>query len=90
MPSVDPLTQRESAHKLVGRKFTLTAVLMHEGPWLVAHCPELGVTSQGESVDEALANLREAVELYLEDEDLDKIEGLYRRPPLVTSFEVNI
>ena len=38
----------------------------------VSYFPELGVTSQGQSEEEAIDNLREAVELYLEDEDVQK------------------
>lgn len=34
----------------------------------VAHCPSLGIASQGKDVDEALANIREAIELYLEEQ----------------------
>ena len=43
------------------------AVIRHEGEWHVARCPELGVVTQGKTVEEAQANLKEAVELYLED-----------------------
>ena len=43
-----------------------TAVITKEGKWYVAHCVELGVVSQGKSIENAQANLREAVELYLE------------------------
>ncbi len=39
----------------------------------VAFCPELGVASQGKTKKTALANLKEAVELYLEDEDVQKM-----------------
>jgi len=46
------------------KKFT--AVITKEAKWYVAHCLELGVVSQGESLEEAQANLREAVELYIE------------------------
>ena len=49
----------------------------------VALNPETGSTTQGESVPEALANLREATELFLEEFPL-KSAG----QPLVTSFEV--
>jgi len=35
----------------------------------VAWCPDVDVASQGKSVEEALNNLKEAIELYLEDED---------------------
>ena len=49
----------------------------------VAYNPETGTTSQGETVEDVLANLREAVELYLEAFPM-KITGA----PLVTSFDV--
>jgi len=39
----------------------------------VALCPELGVASQGKTEKSAFANLKEAVELYLEDEDVQKM-----------------
>ena len=44
-----------------------TAVFHKEEDLYVATCPEVGTVSQGYSVDEALANLREATELYLEE-----------------------
>lgn len=46
---------------------TFTAAVHQEEDWYVAHCLELDVASQGESLDAALANLREAVEVYLEE-----------------------
>ena len=46
---------------------TLTAVLHKEGNLFVADCPEVGTVSQGETIEEALRNLREATELYLEE-----------------------
>ena len=47
---------------------TLTAIIYpdSDSEWLVAECPEIGTASQGKTEDEALANLREATELYLE------------------------
>jgi predicted RNase H-like HicB family nuclease len=62
----------------------VTAVLTpaEEGGF-VAYNPETGTTSQGESIEEAIANLRIAVELYLEEFPI-KLGGA----PLVTSFEV--
>lgn len=48
-------------------KRTLTAAILPEATWFVAQCLEVDVASQGESPDEALANLREALELYFED-----------------------
>ncbi len=46
----------------------LTSAITREGPWWVARCLEVEVTSQGESLEEALANLTEALELYFQDE----------------------
>ena len=47
-------------------KRTLTASLVREGDWYVAQCLEVDVASQGETPDEAQANLREALELHFE------------------------
>jgi predicted RNase H-like HicB family nuclease len=58
------------------KKFT--AVITKEENWYVAHCLELGVVSQGETIEAAQANLREAVELFLEsfgEEDLPETTG---------------
>ncbi|MFE3739787.1 hypothetical protein [Streptomyces sp. NPDC059134] len=45
----------------------LTAAVTHEDEWYVARCLQIEVTSQGATIEEALGNLREALELYLED-----------------------
>jgi predicted RNase H-like HicB family nuclease len=52
----------------------LTAAITHDGAWYVARCLEVEVTSQGRSVEEALTNLAEALELYLEDEPLPETQ----------------
>ena len=46
----------------------LTATVVPDGDWYVARCIEVEVASQGRSIEEALANLQEALELYFEDE----------------------
>ena len=63
---------------------TLSAVLTaaEEGGF-VALNPETGTTSEGESIEEALQNLREATELYLEEFPLAKPSSA-----LLTTFEV--
>ena len=43
-----------------------TAIITREKNWYVAHCVELGVVSQGKTIEQAQVNLKEAVELYLE------------------------
>ena len=47
--------------------FEYTAVVWRETDGYVSKCPELGVASCGDSFDKAISNLREAVELYLEN-----------------------
>ena len=60
------------------RKLSLTAVLEREGDGFVSLCHEVDVASQGDSVEDALANLREAVELFLEEADTTEIERRIR------------
>lgn len=47
-----------------------TAIINKDGRLYVSWCPELDIASQGKTVEAALDNLREAIELYLEDEDV--------------------
>jgi len=62
----------------------LTAVLIPAGEGgFVAFNPETGTTTQGESVPEAISNLREATELYLEEFPLEQTGQA-----LLTTFEV--
>ena len=63
---------------------TFTAVLHKEDDVYVAECPEVGTASQGDTIEEALANLKEATELYLEEFPLKDISR-----PLVTTFEAS-
>jgi len=63
---------------------TLTVIIEKDEEMFVAECPEVGTVSQGSTIDEAIENLREATELYLEDFPLkDKMK------PIVTFFEVD-
>ena len=66
---------------------TFTAVLEREAKGFSALCPELDVASQGDSVEEALANLREAVELFLECASKKEIQTRMRNEVFVTRFE---
>lgn len=50
-----------------------TAIIEKEGDGYVALCPELDVASQGGSVEEATANLKEAVDLFLECADPEEV-----------------
>ena len=51
---------------------TFTAVIHKEDNLYVADCPEVGTVSQGNTVEEAIAHLKEANELYLEEFPLRK------------------
>jgi predicted RNase H-like HicB family nuclease len=63
----------------------LTAVLHKEDDIYVAQCPEVGTVSQGESIEEAITNLKEATQLYLEEFPLKE-----ERRSLITNFEVHM
>ncbi len=63
----------------------LTAVLHKEEDLYVAECPEVGTVSQGQSVEEAVTNLKEATELYLEEFPLAEVTR-----PFLTTFEVAV
>ena len=68
-------------------KYRFTTVITPENDGFVARALELGVVSQGKTVEDAETNLKEAVSLYLEKEniiDLNKQD----RSPIVTSLEV--
>lgn len=64
-------------------KKTLTVILHKEDNMYVAECVELGTVDQGETIEEAINNLREASKLYLEECPL-----LETQPRLVTTMEV--
>ncbi|AFZ13925.1 Uncharacterized protein family UPF0150 [Crinalium epipsammum PCC 9333] len=59
-----------------------TAIVYWEDDVYVAQCPEMGTASQGDTVEEAIANLKEATELYLEEFPLPKTS-----PRLLTTFQ---
>jgi len=64
--------------------FVLTAVIHKEEEMYIAECPEVGTVSQGFTIEEAVTNLKEATELYLEEFPL---EGELKKA-FVTTFEV--
>jgi predicted RNase H-like HicB family nuclease len=64
---------------------TFTAIVYWEEDVYVAECPQVGTASQGDTIEEAIANLKEATELYLEEFPLPKTS-----PRLLTTFEIQI
>jgi predicted RNase H-like HicB family nuclease len=69
------------------RTITLTASLSPEEGGYVARCLELPVVTEGDTLEEAVAMLREAVELYLEDEPLPVRPS---RPRFFTEFDITV
>jgi predicted RNase H-like HicB family nuclease len=67
--------------------FKVTVVIQKEENWYVAKCLENSVASQGKTVEEAMANLKEAVELYYEDMPQ---EDLLASQMFVTTMEVTV
>ena len=61
--------------------------IIKENNFFVARCPDLGVTSQGETLEEAQANIKEAIELYIESFGVEDLPVETSRP-LWTTVEV--
>ena len=64
---------------------TFSAVVHKEDDIYVAECPEVGTVSQGKTFEEAIGNLKEATELYLEEFPASEFTR-----PLVTTFEAKV
>jgi predicted RNase H-like HicB family nuclease len=64
-------------------KRPFAATVWREGKWFVSQCLELDIASQGDTEEEALANLKEAIELHLEPPQAT-------RPPVVRMIEVEV
>jgi predicted RNase H-like HicB family nuclease len=69
--------------------YKLTAIIEQDKDGVFAYCPELkGCHTQGKTIEEALANLREAAELYLETLKPTELRRLKAKLILATSLEV--
>jgi predicted RNase H-like HicB family nuclease len=65
---------------------TFTAVIHKEDDLYVAECPEVSTVSQGDTIEEAILNLKESTELYLEEFPLNQEFS----KPITTTFEVAV
>ena len=63
---------------------SFTAIIYKEDDMYIAECPEVGTVDQGETIEQAIAGLREATRLYLEEFPLHETS-----PRFVTSIEVS-
>jgi len=66
-------------------RFTATVSIHKEDEWYVAKCLENSVASHGKSMEEALTYLKEALELYYEDEEIPVVE-----PRFITTMEIAV
>jgi predicted RNase H-like HicB family nuclease len=60
----------------------LNAAIQFDGRWFVARCLDLPVTSQGETIEIAKANLKEAIELYIASWGIEDVERIVGEPEL--------
>ncbi|WP_129671595.1 type II toxin-antitoxin system HicB family antitoxin [Candidatus Chloroploca sp. Khr17] len=68
----------------------LTAIIEREGNGYVALCPEFDIASQGDTIEEARANLKEALELFFEVASPDEVLDRLHPDVFVTSVEVTV
>lgn len=71
-------------------KRNLTAIIEKEDNSYVALCPELDVASQGDTIEEARANLQEAVELFFEVASPEEIQERLHNEVYITQLEVTV
>ena len=69
-------------------KRSLTAIIERDGSGYVSLCPEFDIASQGESVEEARENLREALELFFETAPAEEVSRRLSGEVFVTQLEV--
>lgn len=72
--------------KVISDVMELTAIIKKGEKQYVALCPEIDVVSQGYTIEESLKNLKEAVELHIEEMGLP--EGVGEDSPIITSFGI--
>ena len=71
-------------------KRQLTAIIEKEGSGYVALCPELDIVSQGDTIEKARSNLREAVELFFETADPGEVKKRHHDEIFITRLEVAV
>lgn len=68
----------------------LTAIIEKEDDGYVALCPEVDVASQGDSIEEARKNLKEALELFFETASQEEVKSRLHEEVYVTHVEVAV
>jgi len=67
-----------------------TSIIEHEGSGYVSFCPELDIASQGDTVQEAHENLREALELFFETASPTEIQQRFHDEIYITRLEIAV
>ena len=75
---------------MMQKKYQFTAVIEREDNMYVALCPELDIASQGETVEKARVNLKEAIELFFETASQQEIRQRLHDEVFVTRLEVAV
>jgi predicted RNase H-like HicB family nuclease len=70
--------------------FRGTIIIKQEEEWFVATCLENNIASQGKTIDEAIANLKEAIALYYEDEKKEELNLIQNDQIYITTLEMAI
>lgn len=68
----------------------LTAIILPEDGAFVALCPEFDIASQGDTIEKARENLREALELFFECAPADEVDRRFQEDVFVTQVEVAV
>ncbi|MDO8553389.1 MAG: type II toxin-antitoxin system HicB family antitoxin [Candidatus Micrarchaeota archaeon] len=73
-------------------EYKLSAIVEKEGKFYVSHCAELQISSQGDTLEDSLESLKEAVHLYLkhaDPEEIEQLKKLHKEAPMITSISVS-
>jgi predicted RNase H-like HicB family nuclease len=73
-----------------GGLMKLTALIEREGDGYVSLCPELDIASQGDTIESARDNLREALELFFETASPEEIKQRLHEEVFITQVEVTV
>jgi predicted RNase H-like HicB family nuclease len=71
-------------------RMKLTALIEREGNGYVSLCPELDIASQGDTIESARDNLREALELFFQSASAEEIKQRLRDEVYITQLEVTV
>ena len=68
----------------------LTAIIGKEADAYVAFCPEVDIASQGDTLNEAKTNLKEALELFFETAPMDEIASRLQEEVYITQVDISV